>query len=127
LNNGVKYVVIRPILACWEVLAEWAATNKAIERGNRVPYLSDFIHLIEVWNLLGPQGEAVVKFWKNLPEWIVPIGVENQDVYHRYLCFQVQQIFYYLILKSKEPHYSWLQDPNKDLFKIFREKVAGIW
>lgn len=104
-----------------EVLAEWAATNKeAITRGNRVHIFGELYPFNRGMKPSCPQEEAVVKFWEELPEWIVPVGVEIK-MYHK--VFRFPGTADILLFNTKTQEYIIADyKTNKDLFKNFKEK-----
>lgn len=104
-----------------EVLAEWAATNKeAIERGNRVHLFGELYPFNRSMKPSCPQEEAVVKFWTDLPEWIIPVGVEIK-MYHKIFMFPGTADI--LLFDTKKQEYIIADyKTNKDLFKNFKEK-----
>jgi len=104
-----------------EILAEWDATrDEACARGHRVHDFGENY----VWDRsLKPsckQEEAVVKFWEELPEYIVPVIMELK-MYHK--------TFHYagtadILLYNKKTNKFIVADykTNKDLFKNFKNK-----
>jgi len=110
-----------------EVLAEWTATNKeAIERGNRVHLFGELYPFNRSLKPSCPQEEAVVKFWNELPEWIIPVGVEIK-MYHKVFMFPGTADI--LLFNTKNQQYIIADyKTNKDLFKNFKEKkMLGIF
>jgi hypothetical protein len=125
-KQAIKTAKYRGITA-EEVLAEWAATNKeAIERGNRVHLFGELYPFNRNMKPSCLQEEAVVKFWEDLPEWIVPVGVEIK-MYHKVFMFPGTADI--LLFNTKNQEYIIADyKTNKDLFKNFREKkMLGIF
>lgn len=104
-----------------EVLAEWAATNKeAIDRGNRVHIFGELYPFNKTMKPSCPQEEAVVKFWNDLPEYIVPVGMEIK-MYHK--VFRFPGTADILLFNTRTQEYIIADyKTNKDLFKNFKEK-----
>jgi hypothetical protein len=104
-----------------EVLAEWAATNKeAIDRGNRVHIFGELYPFNRGMKPSCPQEKAVVKFWEELPEHIIPVGVEIK-MYHK--IFRFPGTADILLFNTKNQEYIIADyKTNKDLFKNFKEK-----
>lgn len=120
-ENISKGVAKKRGISQQEVLAEWEETrNEACDRGTRVHnFAEDYVYN----RTLTPscsQEKAVVKFWNDLPEHIVPLILELQ-MYHKQFLFAGT---------ADVPLYNKLTDTviigdyktNKDLFKNFKEK-----
>lgn len=110
-----------------EVKAEWKATNKeAIDRGTRVHLFGELYPFNRGMKPGCPQEEAVVKFWNDLPEWILPVAMEVK-MYHKLYMFPGTMDI--LLFNTKTQEYIIADyKTNKDLFKNFREKkMTGIF
>lgn len=102
-----------------EVLDEWAATrNEACDRGTRVHNFGEAYTYNRTLSPSCPQEEAVVKFWNDLPEHIVPLIMELQ-MYHRDYDFAGTAD---IPLWNKKTQTAIIADykTNKDLFKNFK-------
>lgn len=104
-----------------QILTEWKEKNdESKERGHRVHSFAERFAFKP--NLIPscPQEEAVVKFWKEKPEWIIPVSVELK-MYHKKHLFPgtADLLFFdtrrgeYIIADYKT---------NEDLFKNYKEK-----
>lgn len=104
-----------------EVLKEWDDTAKeACDRGHRVHEFGENY----VWDRsLIPscnQEKAVVKFWNEIPDYIVPVVMELKMYHKQYLYAGTGDI----LLFNKKTNKFIIGDykTNKDLFKNFKDK-----
>jgi hypothetical protein len=104
-----------------EVLAEWDATRiEACDRGHRVHDFGEHY----VWNRnLKPscnQEKAIVKFWNDLPLFIVPVIMELQMYHKDFMYAGTADILLYNTITQKFIIADY--KTNKDLFKNYKEK-----
>jgi hypothetical protein len=132
-----------------EILAKWAIkSGDACEFGTEVHAFGEsmFYYMTEQYDKIlpeckdkfkdnvphpsNPQEEAIVKFWNDLPETIVPVLAEtkvfNKDTFQYAGTFDI--LFYYV--NEKNPENSGLvifdYKTNEDLFKNFRQQTL-LW
>jgi len=104
-----------------ETLAEWKKVNdESKDRGHRVHTFAENYFYNRGLTPSCPQEVAVIKFWKGLPEWIIPVATELQ-MYH------LQQFFggtADLLLFDTRTQTYVIADykTNKDLHKNFMGK-----
>jgi hypothetical protein len=108
-----------------EVLAEWKQTaDEAIQKGNQAHLFGE---LYPFNRGLRPQSQydiAIMKFWSDLPEYIIPVTMELQMYHIEKMYAGTADIILY---NTKTKRYI-IGDvkTNKDLFKNFkRQKLTG--
>ncbi|MBV1928914.1 MAG: PD-(D/E)XK nuclease family protein [Gammaproteobacteria bacterium] len=103
------------------VLAEWDATrDEACARGHRVHDFGEAYVWDRSLKPSCPQEEAVVKFWAEMPDHIVPVIMELK-MYHKTFIYAGTAD---IILYNKKTNKYIIADykTNKDLFKNFKNK-----
>lgn len=120
-----KNVALKRGISQEEVLAEWDATNKAaIERGNQAHLFGE---LYAFNREMRPQSQydlAIMKFWNDLPDYIVPALTELQ-MYHKDKMYAGTAD---IILYNKNTGKFIIADykTNADLFKNFKgQRLTG--
>lgn len=105
-----------------EVLAEWKAINvESTTRGHRVHLFGELYQEDRSLKPSCPQEEAIVKFWKDLPEHIIPVTAELRMYHFDYRFAGTADI---LLFNSKDQSYIIADyKTNKDLFKNFNKKT----
>jgi hypothetical protein len=110
-----------------EILAQWKAINKeAIDRGHRVHLFGEHYPSNPQMKPKCKQEEAVVKFWKDLPDHIIPVTMELR-MYHFTKMFGGTADI--ILFDTKKGEYIIADyKTNNDLFKNFRsKKMTGIF
>lgn len=110
-----------------EVLAEWKdISDKACSKGTRVHVFGELYPFDRTLKPSDKYEEAVVKFWNDLPDHIVPVIMELRMYHKDYLFAGTGDILLYNKLTG---HYI-IGDykTNKDLFKNFRgQKMLSLF
>ena len=109
------------------ILQDWVDINKeAIERGHRVHSFGELYQFDR--NLIPscPQEEAIVKFWKDLPEHIIPVAAELRMYHFKELYAGTADI---ILFDTKTQTYIIADyKTNKDLYKNFKGKtMTGVF
>jgi hypothetical protein len=108
-----------------KVLAEWDEIARVASlRGNKAHDFGESYIFDRTLTPTTPLEEAVVKFWSQFPDYIVPVGAEVQMYHKKFNYSGTMDIFLY---NTKNDTYI-IGDykTNKDLFKNFREqKMLG--
>jgi hypothetical protein len=105
-----------------EMLRQWAEINQeSRDRGHRV---HNFGELYQFDRSLKPscfQEKAIVKFWQDLPEHIIPVAAELRMYHFKYLFAGTADI---ILFDTKTQTYIIADyKTNKDLFKNFNNKT----
>jgi len=104
-----------------DILQEWKENNdESKDRGHRVHLFGENYAVNKILVPSCPQEKAMKKFWDELPEWIIPVGMEVR-MYHKLYSFPgtTDLVLYdtrrqgYIIADYKT---------NKDLFKNYKQK-----
>lgn len=105
-----------------EVLKQWADINQeSRDRGHRVHNFGELYQFNRSLNPSCPQEEAIVAFWKSLPEHIIPVAAELRMYHFKYLFAGTADI---ILFDTKTQTYIIADyKTNKDLFKNFKGKT----
>lgn len=108
-----------------EVLADWAQKNKeAIDKGNKTHRFGELYALDRSLIPTTKEEKAVVKFWKDLPDFVEVVDVEL-EMYHKDYFFGGTGD---IVLRNKNTGKLIVGDykTNKDLFKNYKgQKLLG--
>lgn len=110
-----------------EILKQWADINlESRVRGHRVHAFGEIYQVNRNLKPSCPQEEAIVKFWKELPEHILPITAELRMYHFKHLFAGTADI---ILFNTKTQTYIIADyKTNKDLFKNFKEKrMLGVF
>lgn len=113
---NIRQVSKQSILDEWEEIK-----NEACERGTRVHLFGEKYVFDRTLKPSCKQEEAIVKFWNDLPSYIVPAFIELR-MYHPLLAFAGTSDILLFNQKSKKFIIADYKT-NKDLFKNFKEKT----
>lgn len=105
-----------------EVLKQWADINQeSRDRGHRVHNFGELYQFDRSLKPSCPQEEAIVAFWKSLPEHIIPVAAELRMYHFQYLFAGTADI---LLFDTKNQTYIIADyKTNKDLFKNYQGKT----
>lgn len=105
-----------------EILAQWAAINQeSRDRGHRVHAFGEVYQVNRNLKPSCPQEEAIVKFWQNVPEHILPIAAELRMYHFKHLFAGTADI---ILFDTKTQSYIIADyKTNKDLFKNYKGKT----
>jgi hypothetical protein len=105
-----------------EVLKQWADINQeSRDRGHRVHNFGELYQFNRSLKPSCPQEEAIVAFWKSLPEHIIPVAAELRMYHFKYLFAGTADI---ILFDTKTQTYIIADyKTNKDLFKNFKGKT----
>ena len=105
-----------------EVLKQWADINQeSRDRGHRVHNFGELYQFDRSLKPSCPQEEAIVAFWKSLPEHIIPVAAELRMYHFKYLFAGTADI---ILFDTKTQTYIIADyKTNKDLFKNFKNKT----
>lgn len=105
-----------------QVLANWAAINQeSKDRGHRVHAFGEIYQFNRNLRPSCPQEEAIVKFWKELPEHILPLAAELRMYHFKHLFAGTADI---ILFDTKTQTYIIADyKTNKDLFKNYKGKT----
>lgn len=105
-----------------EILAQWAAINQeSRDRGHRVHAFGEVYQFNRNLKPSCPQEEAIVKFWQNVPEHILPIAAELRMYHFKHLFAGTADI---ILFDTKTQSYIIADyKTNKDLFKNYKGKT----
>lgn len=105
-----------------EVLKQWADINQeSRDRGHRVHNFGELYQFNRSLEPSCPQEEAIVAFWKSLPEHIIPVAAELRMYHFKYLFAGTADI---ILFDTKTQTYIIADyKTNKDLFKNFKGKT----
>ena len=105
-----------------EVLKQWADINQeSRDRGHRVHNFGELYQFDRSLKPSCPQEEAIVAFWKSLPEHIIPVADELRMYHFQYLFAGTADI---ILFDTKNQTYIIADyKTNKDLFKNFKGKT----
>jgi hypothetical protein len=105
-----------------EVLAHWAAINQeSRDRGHRVHNFGEVYQFNRNLKPSCPQEEAIVKFWQDVPEHILPLAAELRMYHFKHLFAGTADI---IIFDTKTQTYIIADyKTNKDLFKNYMGKT----
>jgi hypothetical protein len=105
-----------------EVLAHWAAINQeARDRGHRVHNFGEVYQFNRNLKPSCPQEEAIVKFWQDVPEHILPLAAELRMYHFKHLFAGTADI---ILFDTKTQTYIIADyKTNKDLFKNYMGKT----
>jgi hypothetical protein len=105
-----------------EVLAHWAAINQeSIDRGHRVHAFGEVYQFNRSLKPSCPQEEAIVKFWQDVPEHILPLAAELRMYHFKHLFAGTADI---ILFDTKTQTYIIADyKTNKDLFKNYMGKT----
>jgi hypothetical protein len=104
------------------ILQDWVDINReAIERGHRVHSFGELYQFDRTLTPSCPQEEAIVKFWKELPEHIIPVAAELRMYHFKHLFAGTADI---ILFDTKTQTYIIADyKTNKDLFKNYQGKT----
>lgn len=104
-----------------ETLQEWKENNdESKERGHRVHLFGENYAVNRSLKPSCPQEEAMKKFWDELPEWIIPVGMELR-MYHKLYMFPGTSDL--LLYDTRRQGYIIADyKTNRDLFKNYKQK-----
>lgn len=105
-----------------EVLAHWAAINQeSRDRGHRVHAFGEIYQFNRNLKPSCPQEEAIVKFWQDVPEHILPLAAELRMYHFEHLFAGTADI---ILFDTKTQTYIIADyKTNKDLFKNYQGKT----
>lgn len=105
-----------------EVLAHWAAINQeSRDRGHRVHAFGEIYQFNRNLKPSCPQEEAIVKFWQDVPDHILPLAAELRMYHFQHLFAGTADI---ILFDTKTQTYIIADyKTNKDLFKNYRGKT----
>jgi hypothetical protein len=105
-----------------EVLAHWAAINQeSRDRGHRVHNFGEVYQFNRNLKPSCPQEEAIVKFWQDVPEHILPLAAELRMYHFKHLFAGTADI---ILFDTKTQTYIIADyKTNKDLFKNYMGKT----
>ena len=105
-----------------EVLAHWAAINQeSRDRGHRVHAFGEVYQFNRNLKPSCPQEEAIVKFWQDVPEHILPLAAELRMYHFKHLFAGTADI---ILFDTKTQTYIIADyKTNKDLFKNYQGKT----
>jgi hypothetical protein len=105
-----------------EVLKQWADINQeSRDRGHRVHNFGELYQFDRSLKPSCPQEEAIVKFWQDVPEHIIPIAAELRMYHFKHLFAGTADI---ILFDTKTQTYIIADyKTNKDLFKNYRGKT----
>lgn len=105
-----------------EILAQWTAINQeSRDRGHRVHAFGEVYQVNRNLKPSCPQEEAIVKFWQNVPEHILPIAAELRMYHFKHLFAGTADI---ILFDTKTQSYIIADyKTNKDLFKNYKGKT----
>jgi hypothetical protein len=105
-----------------EILAQWAAINQeSRDRGHRVHNFGELYQFDRSLKPSCPQEEAIVAFWKSIPEHIIPVAAELRMYHFKYLFAGTADI---ILFDTKTQTYIIADyKTNKDLFKNYKGKT----
>lgn len=105
-----------------EILAQWATINQeSRDRGHRVHNFGELYQFDRSLKPSCPQEEAIVAFWKSIPEHIIPVAAELRMYHFKYLFAGTADI---ILFDTKTQTYIIADyKTNKDLFKNYKGKT----
>lgn len=105
-----------------EVLTHWAAINQeSRDRGHRVHDFGELYQFNRNLKPSCPQEEAIVKFWQDVPEHILPLAAELRMYHFEHLFAGTADI---ILFDTKTQTYIIADyKTNKDLFKNYQGKT----
>ena len=105
-----------------EVLKQWADINQeSRDRGHRVHNFGELYQFDRTLKPSCPQEEAIVKFWKDVPEHIIPVAAELRMYHFKHLFAGTADI---ILFDTKTQTYIIADyKTNKDLHKNFKGKT----
>jgi hypothetical protein len=105
-----------------EVLAHWAAINQeSRDRGHRVHAFGEVYQFNRNLKPSCPQEEAIVKFWQDVPEHVLPLAAELRMYHFKHLFAGTADI---ILFDTKTQTYIIADyKTNKDLFKNYMGKT----
>ena len=105
-----------------EVLAHWAAINQeSRDRGHRVHNFGEVYQFNRNLKPSCPQEEAIVKFWQDVPEHILPLAAELRMYHFKHLFAGTADI---ILFDTKTQTYIIADyKTNKDLLKNYMGKT----
>ena len=105
-----------------EILAQWAAINQeSRDRGHRVHNFGELYQFDRSLKPSCPQEEAIVKFWQDVPEHILPLAAELRMYHFKHLFAGTADI---ILFDTKTQTYIIADyKTNKDLFKNYKGKL----
>jgi ATP-dependent exoDNAse (exonuclease V) beta subunit len=105
-----------------EVLAHWAAINQeSRDRGHRVHNFGEVYQFNRNLKPSCPQEGAIVKFWQDVPEHILPLAAELRMYHFKHLFAGTADI---ILFDTKTQTYIIADyKTNKDLFKNYMGKT----
>jgi hypothetical protein len=109
------------------ILQDWLDINKeSIERGHRVHSFGELYQFDRSLKPSCPQEEAIVKFWQEVPEHIIPVAAELRMYHFKELYAGTADI---ILFDTKTQTYIIADyKTNKDLYKNFKGKtMTGVF
>ena len=105
-----------------EVLKQWADINQeSRDRGHKVHAFGELYQFNRSLKPSCPQEEAIVAFWKSLPEHIIPVAAELRMYHFKYLFAGTADI---ILFNTKTQSYIIADyKTNKDLLKNYKGKT----
>jgi hypothetical protein len=105
-----------------EILKRWQDINlESRERGHRVHNFGELYQFNKNLKPSCPQEKAIVKFWEELPEHIIPVAAELRMYHFTYLFAGTADI---ILFDTKTQTYIIADyKTNKDLFKNYKGKT----
>jgi hypothetical protein len=115
------YSAIKMGLTTEEVLAHWATINQeSRDRGHRVHNFGEVYQFNRNLRPSCPQEEAIVKFWQEVPEHILPVAAELRMYHFKHLFAGTADI---ILFDTKTQTYIIADyKTNKDLLKNYKGK-----
>jgi hypothetical protein len=116
------YSAIKMGLTTEEVLAHWATINQeSRDRGHRVHNFGEVYQFNRNLRPSCPQEEAIVKFWQEVPEHILPVAAELRMYHFKHLFAGTADI---ILFDTKTQTYIIADyKTNKDLLKNYKGKT----
>jgi len=121
-NAVAPYSAAKAGVSTEEILKQWADINQeSRDRGHRVHNFGELYQFDRSLKPSCPQEEAIVAFWKDLPEHIVPVAAELRMYHFEYLFAGTADII--LFDTKKQTYIIADYKTNKDLLKNFKGKT----
>lgn len=116
------YTAAKEGITTEQVLANWAAINQeSRDRGHRVHAFGEVYQFNRNLKPSCPQEEAIVKFWQDVPEHILPLAAELRMYHFKHLFAGTADI---ILFDTKTQTYIIADyKTNKDLFKNYKGKT----
>ncbi len=118
-NSVAPFSAAKAGITTEEMLNQWAKINQeSRDRGHRVHNFGELYQFNRNLKPSCPQEEAIVKFWKELPEHIIPVAAELRMYHFEKLYAGTADI---ILFDTKNQTYIIADyKTNKDLFKNYK-------